>query len=104
MRKPPFISHYLVLKDLIKGIDPRVKSPKIDYLCSRIENIKNHFKTKDGLRFDENAKAYGKYAPYKPYILIDDKENIELAHILLKRYKTDNVIQFLGLTHLEDEV
>ena len=32
---------------------------------------------------------------YKPYILIKDNENMELAKNLLKRYKTDKVIQFL---------
>jgi hypothetical protein len=101
--KPRGVSYFLFIKDLIKGDDPRVKSPKVDYLCSRIENLKSHLKTKEGLRFDEDAKAWGVYAYYKPYILIDDEENMRLAHALLEKFGTIEVLNFLGLNSLEDE-
>lgn len=101
--KPRGVSHFLFLKDLIAGVDPRTKSPKTDYLCSRIENLKSHLKTKHGLRFDEDATAWAVYAPYKPYILIDDEENMRLARSLLDMYGTDEVKKFLGLESSEDE-
>jgi hypothetical protein len=90
------------MRDVIENIDPRTKSANLHYLTSRIENIKWHLKGL-GLRFDENARAWGVYAYYKPYILIDDEENIQLAHSLLEMYGTKKVIKFLGLKSLEDE-
>ena len=101
--KPRGVSHFLFLKDLIAGVDPRTKAPKIDYFCSRIENIKSHLKIKYGLRFNEDATSWGVYTPYKPYILIDDKENMRLAHSLLDMYGTDEVKKFLGLESPKDE-
>ncbi len=94
MKKPPYTSHYLVLNDLIKGIDVRQHSDSVFYLCGRIENIKNDL-VKEGLRFDEEAIAYSKYSHYKPYILKTNKENIKHAEELLKRYATPQVLAFL---------
>ena len=95
MRKPAYVSHYLVLRDLIEGIDVRQYSDSIVYLTSRIENIKNDLKNKDGLRFDEDARAESKYAHYKQYVLERDAANMALAEQLLKRYGTDKVLRFL---------
>ena len=94
MSKPPYASHYLVLKDLIQGVDVRQHSDSIVYLCSRIENIKNDL-IKQGLRFDEEAVAYSKYSYYKPYVLINDEANMKLANTLLERYGTEKVLRFL---------
>lgn len=95
MRKPPFVSHYLVLYDLIKGVDVRQYSDNIRYLCSRIENVKCDL-VKKGLKFDEEARAESKFASYKPYILKKDATNLAKAEQLLKRYGTDEVLQFIA--------
>lgn len=92
--KPAFISHYLVLRDLISGVDVRQYSDSIVYLCSRIENIKNDL-VNHGLKFDDDAVAYSTYSHYKPYVLVQDSENIELAKTILESLKTDKVVQFL---------
>ncbi len=94
MGKPNFISRYLVLRDLIKGENVREKNPKIAYLTSRIENVKLEIK-EAGLRFNEKAKAFGTYAPYKPYILINDTDNMKLAEALLEEYNTPKIKAFL---------
>jgi len=94
LKKPPFTSHYLVLKDLIAGVDVRQYSDVVHYLTSRIENIKNDF-VNQGLLFYEDAKEKSRYSYYKPYLLIQSKANIDLAEQILKRYKTDKVIEFL---------
>jgi len=93
--KPNFISHYLILKDMLNGVDVRQKSGKIVYLTSRIENIKSEFK-KSGLLFDEKALAFGTYASYKPYVLLTDDDNIALAKKMLEQYKTPKVVEFLS--------
>jgi len=95
MKKPTFTAHYLVLKDLIAGIDPRQYSDSIRYLTSRVENIKCDLKKK-GLRFDEEIRRFGKYASYKPYVLIQDEENLKRAKALLDSYGTPQVISFLN--------
>ena len=94
MKKPSFISHYLVLRDLIKGENVRQYNDNIVYLTSRIENVKADLK-ETGLRFDERATAFGTYASYKPYILIDDTDNMKLAEALLEKYSTPKVKAFL---------
>ena len=93
-KKPPYTSHYLVLKDLIIGIDVRKYSDSLVYLCSRIENIKNDL-VKEGLRFDEEAIAKSTYSYYKPYVLINDEPNMKLAKALLIKYGTPKVLRFL---------
>ena len=93
--KPQFISHYLVLKDLIAGIDVRKYSDTIVYLTARIENVKLDF-VKKGLLFEEDALSSTKYSQYKPYILIQNEANIELARSLLKSYETEKVKKFLS--------
>ncbi|WP_309499701.1 hypothetical protein [Sulfurovum sp.] len=92
--KPAFVSHYLVLRDLIDGVDVRQYSDSVVYLTSRIENIKNYL-VKCGLRFDDDAVAYSRYSYYKPYVLMQDQENIELAKSILESFKTEKVMQFL---------
>jgi len=94
MKKPNFISHYLVLKDLIDGVNVRQYSDSVVYLTSRIENIKNDL-VKRGLRFDDDAVAYSTYSKYKPYTLLLDKDNMELAKSVLESFKTEKVMQFV---------
>ena len=93
-KKPPFVSHYLVLRDLIDGIDPRSKNDNIFYFTSRVENIKLYFKEM-GLEFDENAKAYSTFSDYKPYILIQNESNIKKAYSLLEQLETKEILEFL---------
>jgi hypothetical protein len=93
MKKPPFVSHYLVLS-LIDGKDVREKNDVIYYLTSRIENIKLDL-TKEGLVFIEDITKETKHAHYKPYILVPTKDNLSKAEALLKRYATDDVLEFL---------
>lgn len=95
MKKPKHVSHYLVLKDLIDGIDPRQYNDTIKYLTSRIEDIKYDFKKK-GLAFDEEALAHSTYSTYKPYILLRDEENMQRAKTLLSRFYTKSVEIFLN--------
>ena len=95
MKKPNYISHYLVLKDLIEGIDPRQYNDIIRYLTSRIENIKCDLK-EHGLMFDETVVAYSKYSIYKPYVLLSDDENMQRAKTLLNTYHTRAVEMFLN--------
>jgi hypothetical protein len=92
--KPSFLSHYLVLKDLIDGIDVRKYPDTIHYNTSRIENIKNDLSNK-GILFDEDAKASSRFSYYKPYIIIRTKDNLELAKEILNQYETKKVLEFL---------
>lgn len=94
MKKPPFISHYLALKDLINGIDVREKSDIIFYLTSRIENIKLDL-VKDGLEFIEDITKETTYSYYKPYLLVPSEQNINKAKKVLERYETNEVLAFL---------
>jgi len=94
MKKPKFISHYLVLSDLLQGVDVRAKSDAIFYLTSRIENIKMDL-VKSGVEFIEDVSRESIYSHYKPYILQPTADNIERAKKLLKRYATDDVLSFL---------
>lgn len=95
MKKPPFISHYLVLKDLIAGIDVRAKSDTIFYLTSRIENIKLDL-VKDGVEFIEDISKETRYSHYKPYLLIPSESNLQKAKEVLKRYETKKVLDFIS--------
>ena len=100
IKKPPFVSHYLVLRDLIDGIDPRSKNDNIFYFTSRIENIKLYLK-EIGLQFDENAKAYSTFSDYKPYVLIQNGLNIKRAYEILDRFESKEILEFIEI--LEDE-
>ena len=100
IKKPPFISHYLVLRDLIDGIDPRSKNDNIFYFTSRIENIKLYLK-EIGLQFDENAKAYSTFSDYKPYVLIQNELNIKRAYEILDRFESKEILEFIEI--LEDD-
>lgn len=94
MKKPSYVSHYLVLSDLIKGIDVREKVDFICYLTSRIENIKADL-VKEGIEFQDDISRETAYSYYKPYILVPSKENIQRAENLLNRYATNEVLEFL---------
>lgn len=94
MKKPSYVSHYLVLNDLIKGIDVREKVDFIYYLTSRIENIKGDL-VKEGIKFQEDISKETSYSYYKPYILFPSKENIQRAEKLLERYSTNEILEFL---------
>jgi len=94
MKKPPYTSHYLVLKDLIDGIDVRQFSDTIVYLTSRIENIKVDL-VKSGIEFIEDVSRESRYSHYKPYILQPTSENINRAKKLLGSYASNEILSFL---------
>jgi len=94
MKKPKHISHYLVLKDLLDGIDVRQYSDTITYLTSRIENIKMDL-VKSGIEFIEDVSRESRYSHYKPYILHPTTENLNKAKEILKNYASDEVLSFL---------
>jgi len=94
MKKPKYISHYLVLKDLIDGIDVREKSDIIFYLTSRIENIKVDL-VKEGIEFIEDISKETTYSYYKPYLLVPSERNICYAKKVLERYETNEILAFL---------
>ena len=100
IKKPPFVSHYLVLRDLIDGVDVRSKNDNIFYFTSRIENIKLYLK-EIGLQFDENAKAYSTFSDYKPYVLIQNELNIKRAYEILDRFESKEILEFIEI--LENE-
>ena len=100
IKNPPFISHYLVLRDLIDGVDVRSKNDNIFYFTSRIENIKLYLK-EIGLQFDENAKAYSTFSDYKPYVLIQNELNIKRAYEILDRFESKEILEFIEI--LENE-
>lgn len=94
MKKPHYVSHYLVLKDLINGIDVREKNDVIFYLTSRIENIKCDL-VKNGIEFIEDISKETSYSHYKPYILKPTENNIIKAKKLLERFASNDVLNFL---------
>jgi len=98
MSKPPFVSHFLVLRDLVQGIDPRQYSDKVRYLTSRIENIKCDLVGR-GLEFREETKK-SSHSFYKPYYLKETAENMELAEQLLEEYYTKKVKVFLEANNM----
>jgi hypothetical protein len=104
MKKPRFISHFLVLDDLLKNVDVRIKSDIIHYLTSRIENIKVDL-VNSGVLFVDDIRKESRYSTYKPYILLPTAENLDKAKELLKVYATDEVMQFLeNKPHIEDKI
>lgn len=94
MKKPKFLSHYLVLRDLIDSIDVRIFNANIVYFTSRIENIKCDL-VNEWIEFDENARVKTELSHYKPYILLPNKENLLKARKLLERYATKEVLAFI---------
>ena len=103
MKKPPYISHYLVLKDLINKVDVRRFNDSIVYLVSRIENIKLWLKSR-GIKFVENATSSSRFATYKPYILIDSEGNMKRAKELLEELETPEILTFIALWRAEEKV
>lgn len=93
MKKPPYISHYLVLRDLLNGVNVK-NVPSIHYLCSSIRNIKYDIKKED-IEFLENKYMETTYSHYKLYLLVPTEENIKKSKSLLKKYATKEVIAFL---------
>lgn len=109
MKKPPYTSHYLVLKDLIDGVDVRQYSDTIVYLTARIENIKVDL-VKEGVAFIEDISRESRYSHYKPYILQPTTDNLNRAKKLLENYGTDEILAFLeskptvdGVSHYESK-
>ena len=94
MKKPHYVSHYLVLKDLINGIDVREKNDVIFYLTSRIENIKCDL-VKNGIEFIEDISKETSYSYYKPYMLKPSEINILKAKNLLEKFASKEVLDFL---------
>jgi hypothetical protein len=94
MKKPPYISHYLILTDLLKGEDVRAKSDVLFYLTSRIENVKYDL-AKKGLEFEEEAVKKSEFSHYKPYLLKPTPQNIQRAKELRESYKNDDLLEFL---------
>lgn len=95
--KPRFVSHYLVLIDLLAGKDVRMYSDSIYYLTARIENIKLDL-VKQGLKFIEDVKKETSYSYYKPYILVPSDDNIKKAKELMAGYGTKEVLEFLEIS------
>ena len=95
IKKPVYVSHYLVLSDLLIGADVRAKSDVVHYLTSRIENLKMELQNNFGLEFVDGVTKDSTYSYYKPYILEPTPENINRAEELLKRFSTDEVLAFL---------
>ncbi len=85
MRKPPHLSHYLIITSLINEEPVSTKDSQLFY-TSRIENIITEFRDA-GLLFKEDAKATSKYSWYKPYILVQSDENLLNAIALQNSYK-----------------
>lgn len=94
MKKPPYVSHYLVLSDLLENIDVRKFSDTIVYMTSRIENVKMDI-AKQGVNFIEDVSRESRYSHYKPYILVPTADNLNRAKELQKRYATEDVLYFL---------
>ncbi len=94
-KKPINVSKYLVLKDLINGVDVRSKVDFIHYLTSRIENVKCDL-ANEGLEFQESVLSYTSYSHYKPYLLVPSVGNIKKAEQLLKKYETKEILEFLS--------
>lgn len=94
-KKPINIAKYLVLKDLIYGVDVRAKVDFIWYLTSRIENIKNELK-KEGLEFQEEITKHTAYSYYKPYLLVQSISNMRNAKELLNKYESKEILEFLS--------
>lgn len=99
MKKPSYLSHYLILKDLIDGVDVRQHSDTVVYLTARIENIKVDL-VKNGIEFIEDITRTSRYSTYKPYILYPSLENINKAKKLLEQYTTDDILKFLELKQI----
>jgi hypothetical protein len=95
IKKPPYVSHYLVLSDLLSGADVRAKSDVVHYLTSRIENLKTELQNTYGLQFIDGVTKDSTYSYYKPYILEPTPENINKAKELLKKFSTNEVLVFL---------
>lgn len=95
MRKPPLISHYLLLRDLLAGVDVRQKDERGDYLTSRLSNIKLDLKS-EGIEFEEGVTHKSKYSHYKEYKLQNTPSNMQRAEEVLKKYETKAVKDFLA--------
>lgn len=85
MKKPKYLSHYLILTALINDETVSTTDTKAFY-TSRIENIITAFRD-EGILFQEDAKAISKYSWYKPYILVKTDENLQNAIALQNQYK-----------------
>lgn len=95
--KPPYISHYLFLRDLIHKGSVSSIDDKREYLTSRLSNVKLDLK-KRGLKFVEDIEyKNSKYATYKPYKLIPSEANIAKAKEVLESLGTVKIKEFLGL-------
>lgn len=77
MKKPKYLSHYLIITALINDETVSTTDTKAFY-TSRIENIITAFRD-EGILFQEDAKAISKYSWYKPYILVKTDENLQNA-------------------------
>lgn len=93
MKKPAFLSHFLVLQDLINGMDVKASLERERYYTSRLANIIMNLRD-DGILFEEDAKETTLYSWYKPYRMIKNEANIQRAKDVLKRYSSDAVESF----------
>jgi ABC-type uncharacterized transport system ATPase subunit len=87
MRKLPYISHFLTMDALVKGEEVNGKNGYDKFMCSRISNVISDFR-KDGVLIDESATEKSAYSHYKPYRLIQTKENIAKAEEVRDKYKS----------------
>lgn len=97
MRKPPFISHYLLLRDLLDGVDVRQKDERGNYLTSRLANIKLDL-TREGIEFEDGVTSKSKYSYFKEYKLIQTPSNLQRAKEVLTKYETKAIKDFLALS------
>lgn len=87
MKKPPYKSHFLTMDALIKGEDVNGKNGYDTFMCSRISNVISDFR-KDGILIDESVREKSAYSDFKPYRLIQKKENIAKAKDVRDKYKS----------------
>lgn len=85
MKKPKYLSHYLIITALINDEPVSTADSQIFY-TARIENIISEFRD-EGILFQEDAKATSKYSWYKPYILVQSDENLLNAIALQNSYQ-----------------
>lgn len=85
MRKPTHLSHYLIVTALINGERVTTADSQAFY-TSRIENIISEFRS-EGISFQEDVKENSRFSWYKPYVLVQTKENFERAKELQDRYQ-----------------
>jgi UDP:flavonoid glycosyltransferase YjiC (YdhE family) len=102
MKKPPFISHFLVIEDLKHRVDISTTDGAV-YFCRRLENIFSEFR-KEGVIFNEHNYTSSKFSNYKIYQIIYTPDNLNRLLELQKQYafKMNNWLSSKGHKDLSD--